>query len=104
VLPLFSNLVALEHSKEIHERINRSEFCYDSFVGCSILDICVKCGSIKDAHNVFDKIMKQDGSLFYCNEFMIFIFVDVLSTFCHPGHVDEGLNNFGLMTTFSNHI
>jgi hypothetical protein len=32
------------------------------------------------------------------------IFVGVLSTFCHPGLVDEGLNGFGVMTTFSHHI
>jgi hypothetical protein len=32
------------------------------------------------------------------------IFVGVLSTFFHPCLVDEGLNDFGLMTTFSHHI
>jgi hypothetical protein len=32
------------------------------------------------------------------------IFVGVFSTFCHPGLVDEGLNGFGVMTTFSHHI
>jgi pentatricopeptide repeat protein len=72
VLPLFANLVAMEHDKEIHENIIRSEFCYDVFMGCSLVDTCVKCGSIKDAHNVFDKITKQNGSSFYCNDFMIF--------------------------------
>lgn len=58
VLPLFENLAALEQGKAIHESINRSEFCSDAFVGCSLVEMCVKCGSIKDAHNVFDKITK----------------------------------------------
>jgi hypothetical protein len=32
------------------------------------------------------------------------IFVCVMSTCFHAGLVDEGLNDFGLMTTFSHHI
>jgi hypothetical protein len=32
------------------------------------------------------------------------IFVGVLSTCCHAGLVDEGLSEFGPMTTFSHHI
>jgi pentatricopeptide repeat protein len=69
VIPAFANLAALEQGKAIHESINRSEFRSDAFVGCTLVDTCAKCGSIKDACNVFDKIAKQDGSPIYCNDF-----------------------------------
>ena len=127
--PAFANLAALEQGKAIHESINRSEFHSDAIVGCTLVDTCVECGSIKDEHNVFDKIAKQDGSHFSCNDFgnsmhghgkealQLFeqkqnpsvkpnnvIFVGVLYTCCQAGLVDEGLNGFGVMTTFSHHI
>jgi hypothetical protein len=64
MISAFANLASLEQGKAIHESINRSGFHSNAFVGCTLVDTCVECGSIKDARNVFEKIAKQDGSPF----------------------------------------
>jgi pentatricopeptide repeat protein len=56
--------VALEEGKCIHELIIQSGCESDVFVGNSLMDMYVKCGSMEDAWRVFNKLM-QCGLLEY---------------------------------------
>eukprot|EP01018_Ginkgo_biloba_P019323 Gb_30147 [translate_table: standard] len=56
VLPACANLASLELGKEVHEEIIRSGFHSNVFVGSALVDMYVKCRSIKDAREVFDKM------------------------------------------------
>eukprot|EP01018_Ginkgo_biloba_P024010 Gb_22311 [translate_table: standard] len=123
VLPACANLAALEHGKEVHEDIIRNGFHSDVFVGNALVDMYCKCGSIKDACQVFDKITGRDVvswtamitgfAMHGCAKEALQLFeqmqqsgtnpdhvtfIGVLSACCHAGLVDDGLQYFGCMT------
>eukprot|EP01018_Ginkgo_biloba_P021393 Gb_16101 [translate_table: standard] len=50
----------LEAVKDVHEKISRSGFQSDAFVGSALVDMYGKYGSIEDARNAFDKIPQRD--------------------------------------------
>ncbi|KAH9314353.1 hypothetical protein KI387_022980 [Taxus chinensis] len=56
VLPACGDLCALERGKRIHEDVVRGGFEGDVFVGNALVDMYGKCGSMKDARQVFDKM------------------------------------------------
>eukprot|EP01018_Ginkgo_biloba_P039721 Gb_32164 [translate_table: standard] len=60
VLPACANLGALEHGKEVHESIIRNGFQFDVFLGNALVDMYSKCGSIENAHLVFDKMPERN--------------------------------------------
>lgn len=51
---------AVEQGMLIHAHIAENEVESDILVGSSILDMYVKCGSLKDARAIFNKMPKQD--------------------------------------------
>eukprot|EP01018_Ginkgo_biloba_P016323 Gb_33311 [translate_table: standard] len=123
ILPACANLVALEHGKEIHENAVRSGFESDIVVGNALVDTYCKCGSIKDARQVFDKMPKQNViswtamiigyAMHGCGKEALKLFeqmqqsgtkpnhvtlVGVLSACCHAGLVDDGWRYFTRMS------
>ncbi|CAK9213959.1 unnamed protein product [Sphagnum troendelagicum] len=56
VLNACASAVTLEEGRCAHEQIIQSGFESDSFVGSSLVNIYVKCGSIEDARSVFNKM------------------------------------------------
>eukprot|EP01018_Ginkgo_biloba_P003193 Gb_13221 [translate_table: standard] len=60
VLPACANLAALEEGVEIHKCIIKSGFQSNVFVQSALVDMYAKCGNLKKARNVFDKMLKPD--------------------------------------------
>eukprot|EP01018_Ginkgo_biloba_P001708 Gb_40749 [translate_table: standard] len=60
VLPACAKLALLEEGKEIHEEIIRTGFQSDVFVESALVDMYAKCGSIDNAHNVFNKMHQRN--------------------------------------------
>eukprot|EP01018_Ginkgo_biloba_P032972 Gb_02573 [translate_table: standard] len=60
VLPACANLAALDQGVAIHEEVNRSGFQSDVFVEGALVDMYAKCGSIKKARDIFDKMPQRD--------------------------------------------
>ena len=58
---MITNLRALQQGKEVHGEINRSGFRQNVFVGSVLVDMYVKCGSMEDAQEVFDKMLERDA-------------------------------------------
>jgi pentatricopeptide repeat protein len=58
VLNACATLRALE--EEAHEQIIQSGCEGDAFVGCSLVDMYAKCGSMEDAQRVFNKMPSRD--------------------------------------------
>jgi pentatricopeptide repeat protein len=56
VLNACASAVTLEEGRCAHEQIIQSGFESDSFVGNSLVNMYVKCGSIEDARSVFNKM------------------------------------------------
>lgn len=54
------SLKAFEEAKQIHMHIIEKEFESDLFVGSTLIDTYAKCGSIKDAQLVFNRLPKRD--------------------------------------------
>ncbi len=60
VLNACASLVALEEGRQMHKLIIQSGFESNIFVGNSLLDMYVKCGSMEDAWRVFEKMPSRD--------------------------------------------
>jgi hypothetical protein len=56
VINTCAGLGALKDSRYAHQLIIESGFESDVFVGCSLIDIYSRCGSINNAWRVFNKI------------------------------------------------
>eukprot|EP01018_Ginkgo_biloba_P024037 Gb_18978 [translate_table: standard] len=125
VLPACANLAALAIGKELHEVIIRTGFQSDVFVGNALVDMYAKCGSIGDAHRIFDKMPKRTVvswtamivgyAMHGCGPEALQVFnqmqrsgpnpdhitfVGVLSACCHAGLVDDGWQYFDCMTRY----
>jgi pentatricopeptide repeat protein len=55
-----ASLVALEEARCAHEQIIQSGWDSNVFVGTSLVDMYAKCGSMEDAHRVFNKMSSSD--------------------------------------------
>eukprot|EP01018_Ginkgo_biloba_P011802 Gb_29543 [translate_table: standard] len=60
LLPALAYLAALQQGKWIHGYIIRSGFESDVIIGTALIDMYAKCGSIKIARGVFDKMPERD--------------------------------------------
>jgi pentatricopeptide repeat protein len=87
VLPACANMESLELGKEAHEDIIRSGFQSNIFVGSSVVDMYVKCGSIEDARKVFDKMPERN----------VVSWTAMIAGYAQNGHVDEAFELFEKM-------
>jgi pentatricopeptide repeat protein len=60
VLNACASLGALKKGRQVHEQIIQSGYEADVFVGCSLIDMYAKCGSMDDAQRVFSKMPSRD--------------------------------------------
>jgi pentatricopeptide repeat protein len=60
VLNACSNLGALEEGRHGHQQIIQSDCESDGFVGCRLVDMYAKCGSVEDSQIVFNKMPSLD--------------------------------------------
>jgi pentatricopeptide repeat protein len=60
VLPACGSLVALQEGKGIHNYVVKSGFESDASVGSALVDMYAKCGSMKDARYMFDKMSERN--------------------------------------------
>lgn len=60
VLKGCSNVAALDQGKLIHAHIIKSSFESDLLVGSTLVEMYAKCGNLKDAHSVFQKIPNRN--------------------------------------------
>ncbi len=60
VLNACASVVALEEGRLVHQQIIQCGFESNVFVGNSLVDMYAKCGSMKDALRVFDKMPSRD--------------------------------------------
>eukprot|EP01018_Ginkgo_biloba_P026550 Gb_17962 [translate_table: standard] len=56
ILRACAGLEALEQGKQIHGSISKTQFESYVFVGSALVDMYSKCGSLVDAHQVFDRM------------------------------------------------
>eukprot|EP01018_Ginkgo_biloba_P006435 Gb_28586 [translate_table: standard] len=84
MLPACAKLAALEQGKEIHEKIIRSGFQSDAFVGNALVDMYAKCGSIRNARYLFDNMHQRD----------IVSWTAMIAGYAQNGHVDDALKIF----------
>eukprot|EP01018_Ginkgo_biloba_P025636 Gb_25611 [translate_table: standard] len=60
VLRACANLAVLHHGKQVHSHIIKSGFELQVLVGSALVDMYAKCGSIRNAWEVFDKMSKRN--------------------------------------------
>eukprot|EP01018_Ginkgo_biloba_P018360 Gb_34963 [translate_table: standard] len=87
VLPACANLAALKHGKEVHEVIIRSGFQSNVFVGSALVDMYVKCHSLENARQLFDKMAERNAVSWNA----------MIAGYVQNGHVDEALKLFQKM-------
>lgn len=123
VLPACAHLVDIQQGKEVHAFAVRNSFEADVFLVSGLIDMYAKCGSIKDAYYLFDKMSYKDSTLWTSmiagysmhgqsdKSLMLFdkmqqlgykpdhvTFVAVLSACSRSGMVDKGWNYFNRMS------
>lgn len=60
ILKAYSTTGAVDQGKLIHTHASENGFESDVIVGSSLMDMYAKCGSLKDARRIFDKLLKRD--------------------------------------------
>ncbi|XP_057838577.2 pentatricopeptide repeat-containing protein At1g05750, chloroplastic [Cryptomeria japonica] len=123
VLPACGKLAALEQGKKMHKEIVRRQLESHATVSNALMDMYAKCGSIKEARNIFDNMQHRDGvswksiiggygmngcakevlNLFEQMQYSgtnpcLVTFVCILHACCHAGLVNEGKKYFDCMT------
>jgi pentatricopeptide repeat protein len=118
-----ASAVTLEEGRCAHEKIIQSGFESDSFLGSSLVNMYVKCGSIEDARSVFNKMPSRnavswsamhagfamhghgnkalDQFEWMCQEGVEtddITFISLLSACSHAGLVDEGMCYYDSMS------
>ncbi|XVE88664.1 hypothetical protein DITRI_Ditri19aG0087600 [Diplodiscus trichospermus] len=115
VLPSCTQIAALMHGKEIHgymivnglSKDGNSEDIDDILINNSIMDMYAKCGSMREAHLVFDKMSHKDvaswnilimgyGMHGYGNEAL-----DVFSLMCESGFRPDDVTFVGVLSACS---
>lgn len=81
VLKACSALSAIEEGRNIHENAIRTGWETDVFVGAALIDMYAKCGCVRSAREVFDKIEERDAVLWN----------SMLAAYSQNGHPDESL-------------
>ncbi|XP_010240804.2 PREDICTED: pentatricopeptide repeat-containing protein At2g22070-like [Nelumbo nucifera] len=117
-----ANLAALDQGTLIHDQIIKTGYMKNTCVGSSLITMYAKCGSLIDAHRVFEEIEDRNvvcwtamiaacqqhgcgGSVIELFEEMLaegikpdyITFVCVLSACSHTGRVEEGFGYFESM-------
>eukprot|EP01018_Ginkgo_biloba_P009804 Gb_15644 [translate_table: standard] len=87
VLPACANLASLKHGKDIHEGIIRSGIEPDVFVGSALVDMYIKCGSVENARDIFDKMTERN----------VVTWTAMIAGYAQNGHLDEALALFQKM-------
>jgi pentatricopeptide repeat protein len=60
ILPACSHLGSLRVGKKVHLGVIKNGFQCNVFVGCGLLDMYLKCGSLEDARKVFGKMSERN--------------------------------------------
>jgi len=84
VLNACASVVALEEGRCAHKQIIQSGWDTNVFVGTSLVDVYAKCGSMKDAWRVFNKMPSRDVGLWNA----------ILGGCAMHGHGKEALQHF----------
>jgi len=84
VLNACASVVALEEGRCAHKQIIQSGWDTNVFVGTSLVDVYAKCGSMKDAWRVFNKMPSRDVGLWNA----------ILGGCAMHGHGKEALQTF----------
>lgn len=123
LLSACTHLGALQQGKRIHSYIIRSGFTICVFLGTALIDMYAKCGSIKNAKQVFDRMCEknvvvwsamiagygvhgsgQDALSLFSQMQLLgpkpnhITFTSVLSACSHAGLVEEGWHYFHCMS------
>ncbi|GLJ40991.1 hypothetical protein SUGI_0848630 [Cryptomeria japonica] len=87
VLQACAHLEALQQGKWMHGYVVKSGFEGDGFVGTVLIDMYIKCGILKEARHIFDKLRRKD---MVCWSLMIV-------SYDYSGHAEEALKLFHQM-------
>ncbi|KAG6595447.1 Pentatricopeptide repeat-containing protein, mitochondrial, partial [Cucurbita argyrosperma subsp. sororia] len=122
VLSVCASLATLDHGREIHAQLVRSQFDLDVYVASVLLTMYVKCGNLVKAKQIFDKFATKDVvmwnsiitgyaqhglgeealQVFHDMHFSRVVpdditFIGVLSACSYTGNVKKGLEIFNSM-------
>ncbi|KAI5060853.1 hypothetical protein GOP47_0023358 [Adiantum capillus-veneris] len=83
ILQVCSSTNALEQGRIIHEEIRANGLLSDVFVGNTVIDMYIKCNSLEEAKDVFDKLSRDMVS-----------WSIMITGYVHAGHVAAAIELF----------
>ncbi|XP_057849912.1 pentatricopeptide repeat-containing protein At2g13600 [Cryptomeria japonica] len=78
------SLASLVHGRIVHAKVITTGFCTDSFVGNTVVDMYAKCGALRDACQMFDRM----------SEWNIVSWTALIAGYVQNGYSEEGLKLF----------
>ncbi|XP_065852007.1 pentatricopeptide repeat-containing protein At1g56690, mitochondrial-like [Euphorbia lathyris] len=122
ILSVCGSLASMDHGRQVHARLMRSNFNSDVYVSSALITMYIKCGNLVTAKRVFDRFIMKDSVMWnsiitgYAQHGLgeealrVFhellssgvvpdeiTFVGVLTACSYSGKVKEGLEIFELM-------
>jgi pentatricopeptide repeat protein len=80
-LKAFARLEALRDGRKIHGVVNKTQAFSNVFVGCSLIDMYMRCGKVEEARQVFDAMPEHN----------LVTWKVIITGFAQNGHCQEAL-------------
>ncbi|XP_057850679.1 pentatricopeptide repeat-containing protein At1g56690, mitochondrial [Cryptomeria japonica] len=87
ILPACAKMKTLEQGMDIHQRIIETRFLSDVVVVNSLIDMYAKCGNLRMAYELFDKMSQRD----------VVSWTAMIAGYAQNGFVEEALETFKQM-------
>ncbi|WCJ26883.1 Pentatricopeptide repeat (PPR) superfamily protein [Euphorbia peplus] len=122
ILSVCGTLASMDHGRQVHARLVRSNFDTDVYVSSALITMYIKCGNLVKAKRIFDRFTVKDSVMWNSiitgyaqhglgeESFRVFhemlssgvvpdeiTFIGVLTACSYNGKVQEGLEIFELM-------
>ena len=107
VLSVCASLASLDHGRQVHAELVKSQFDSDVFVASVLITMYVKCGDLVKARQIFDRFSPKDIVMWnsiitgYAQHGLVEEALQVFHEMCSSGMATDGVTFVGVLSACS---